>query len=126
MLTVLAATLGRVPTSVMRAKFGGAVGLLADVVRDAREQTAAVKGAIGCLGTVLAAVDAANWAAAAPAWQLLLSFTTDARPKVRRRAVSACVEILASAQFLPPLLAQQSEVLAQCELPRFVALMALL
>lgn len=125
MLTVLAAALARVPTAVMRAKLGGAAALLADVARESREQAPAVKGAIGCLGTVLAAADAAAWtaassagdgaAAAAPqaAWQLLLSFLCDARPKVRRRAVAACVEVLAAAQAAPPLLARQSDDLAQ-------------
>ena len=38
MLTVLAATLGRVPTSVMRAKLGGALQLLAQVAFRATEQ----------------------------------------------------------------------------------------
>jgi hypothetical protein len=38
MLTVLSTTMGRVPTGVMRAKFGAAVVLLSDVVGEAREQ----------------------------------------------------------------------------------------
>ncbi|GBF99810.1 hypothetical protein Rsub_12563 [Raphidocelis subcapitata] len=113
MLTVLSATLGRVPTPVLRAKFGAAVGLLSAAVADAREAAAAVKAAIGCLGTVLAAADAAGWAEAAPAWALLLGFLMDGRPKVRRRAAAAALEVLASAQRAPQLLAQESEALAQ-------------
>jgi ribosomal RNA-processing protein 12 len=65
---------------------------------------------------VLAAADAAGWPAAQTAWQLLLGFCTDARPKVRRRAVDAAVEVLAAAQAAPQLLAQESEALAQREL----------
>lgn len=114
MLTVLAATLGRVPNAVMRAKLSGAAGLLAQVVSEGREQTPAVKGAIQCLGTVLSAAEPATWAeAAAPAWQLLLGFLTDTRPKVRRRAVASCLEVLAAAQPSQQLLGQQSEALAQ-------------
>lgn len=45
MLTVLSATLGRVPTAVMRAKFGGAVQLLSQVVRESKEQVRQLLGA---------------------------------------------------------------------------------
>lgn len=38
MLTVLAATLGRVPTSVMRSKLAGAAQLLAQVAAEAKDQ----------------------------------------------------------------------------------------
>jgi hypothetical protein len=73
------------------------------------------KGGLQCLGAVLSAADPASWAAAAPAWQLLLGFLTDARPKVRRRAVASAVEVLAAAQAAPQLLALQSEAVAQRE-----------
>ena len=73
------------------------------------------KGAIQCLGAVLSAAQPDAWAAAAPAWQLLLGFLTDARPKVRRRAVSSCLEVLAAAQASPQLLALESDALAQRE-----------
>jgi hypothetical protein len=46
-------------------------------------QAPAAKAGLGCLGTVLAAVEPGAWPAAAPGFQLLLSFLTDARPKVR-------------------------------------------
>ncbi|KIY94702.1 hypothetical protein MNEG_13261 [Monoraphidium neglectum] len=113
MLTVLAATLGRVPTSVMRAKLAAALQVLSSVVEAARDQAPVVKGAIQCLGTVLAAAEPGSWAAAAPAWQLLLGFLTDGRPKVRRRAVASCLEVLAAAQTSPQLLGLESEALAQ-------------
>lgn len=47
-------------------------------------QAAAAKAGLMCLGQVLAAVEPGAWPAAAPGFQLLLSFLTDARPKVRQ------------------------------------------
>jgi hypothetical protein len=54
------------------------------------------KAALQCLGQVLSALDPSNWAAALAPFSLLLSFSTDARPKVRRRAQTSLVEVLAS------------------------------
>jgi hypothetical protein len=50
MLTVLSAAMARAPGGVMRAKFGGAAALLADVVQDAREQVRARRGAAAGAG----------------------------------------------------------------------------
>jgi hypothetical protein len=45
-------------------------------------QAPAAKAGLMCLGQVLAAVEPGAWPAAAPGFQLLISFLTDARPKV--------------------------------------------
>jgi hypothetical protein len=45
-------------------------------------QAPAAKAGLMCLGQVLAAVEPGAWPAAAPGFQLMISFLTDARPKV--------------------------------------------
>ena len=42
MLSVLAATLGRVPTSVLRSKFAGAAALLGQIVQETQQQVRSV------------------------------------------------------------------------------------
>jgi hypothetical protein len=75
------------------------------------KQAPTVKAAMQCLGQLLAAMDPTNWPAAAAPWALLLSFLTDARPKVRKRAAASAEEVLAALQGTPAL-APASEALA--------------
>eukprot|EP00775_Hariotina_reticulata_P011429 gene11429-11575_t len=82
MCTLLGVALSRVPNSVLRSKFVGSIQVLSRIVEKNRPQAAAVKAALHCLGQVLAAVEPGSWMAAAPAFVLLISFTTDSRPKV--------------------------------------------
>eukprot|EP00878_Enallax_costatus_P037784 GHUV01042780.1.p1 GENE.GHUV01042780.1~~GHUV01042780.1.p1 ORF type:complete len:156 (-),score=30.70 GHUV01042780.1:212-679(-) len=78
-------------------------------------QAPACKGALLCLGQVLAAVEPGAWHAAVPGFQLLLSFLTDARPKVRKRAQSSLTDILAALQNTHGTLASASEAVVACE-----------
>eukprot|EP00878_Enallax_costatus_P036532 GHUV01041032.1.p1 GENE.GHUV01041032.1~~GHUV01041032.1.p1 ORF type:complete len:246 (+),score=51.10 GHUV01041032.1:709-1446(+) len=115
MCTVLGVTLTRVPNSVLRAKFVSSVQLLGKVVAMHKQQAPACKGALLCLGQVLAAVEPGAWHAAVPGFQLLLSFLTDARPKVRKRAQSSLTDILAALQNTHGTLASASEAVVACE-----------
>ncbi|KAF8071289.1 uhpC [Scenedesmus sp. PABB004] len=117
MCTILGTALSRVPTGVLRAKFVGSVQLLCRVVGAQRGAAPAAKASLLCLGQVLAAAEPGAWHAAAPGWQLLLGFLTDARPKVRRRALASMSDVLAALQGSPASLAPASEaVVALCKL----------
>jgi len=72
-------------------------------------QAPACKAALQCLGQVLSAVEPGSWHAASVGFQLLLSFNTDARPKIRKRATSSVIDMLAAAQTCPGNLAAASE-----------------
>ncbi|WIA32410.1 hypothetical protein OEZ86_003236 [Tetradesmus obliquus] len=116
MCTLLGTALSRVPNGVLRSKFVGSVQLLGRLVEQHRQQAAAAKAGLMCLGQVLAAVEPGAWPAAAPGFQLLLSFLTDARPKVRKRAQSSVSEVLAALQGSPASLAAASEaIVAVCK-----------
>jgi hypothetical protein len=79
------------------------------------QQAPACKGALQCLGQVLAAVEPGAWPAASVSFQLLLSFVTDVRPKIRKRACSSVTDVLAAAQTCPTNLAAASEAVLACE-----------
>lgn len=55
------------------------------------------------------------WPAATSSFQLLLYFVTDARPKIRKRACSSVIDVLAAAQTCPANLAAASEAVLACE-----------
>jgi hypothetical protein len=64
----------------------------------AAAQGPVMKAALGCLGQVTAAADAAEWPAAVRPFGLLLRHSLDERPKVRRRAQEAAAQVLAAAR----------------------------
>ena len=63
-----------------------------------RLQASVIRAALPCLSHVLAALDPADWPSATQPFTLLLRFCIDARPKVRRRAQSGLVDVLAAVQ----------------------------
>jgi hypothetical protein len=78
-------------------------------------QAGACKGALQCLGQVLSAVEPGAWPAASLSFQQLLSFTLDARPKIRKRATSSVTDVLAAVQGCPANLAAASEAVLASE-----------
>lgn len=78
-------------------------------------QAPACKAALQCLGQVLSAVEPGSWHAASVGFQLLLSFITDARPKIRKRATSSVTDMLAAAQTCPGNLTAASEAVLTCK-----------
>ena len=77
-------------------------------------QAASLKGALSCLGTVVAALDPGNWPLAARPFQVLLAYVLDLRPKVRKRAQSSLQAVLAAIQATPAIGAASDSVL-KCE-----------
>ena len=61
-------------------------------------QASVAKAALACLSHVLAAVSPSDWPLASEPMMLLLRSCIDSRPKVRRRAQSGLVEVLAALQ----------------------------
>jgi hypothetical protein len=75
-------------------------------------QAAHAKAALLCLSQLLAALDPSAWLSAVPAFNQLLAFSMDARPKVRKRAAQGLVEVFAGLQHSPAL-GQASDLLAK-------------
>ena len=74
-------------------------------------QAGVVKAVLPCLASVLTAVDPANWPAAVRPFTALLQHCADPRPKVRRRAQTGLVDVLAALQRSPSLPDASSAVL---------------
>jgi len=66
-------------------------------------QAGVVKAVLPCLASVLTAVDPADWPSAVRPFGALLQRCADSRPKVRRRAQTGLVDVLASLQRSPAL-----------------------
>ncbi|GFR52360.1 hypothetical protein Agub_g14918 [Astrephomene gubernaculifera] len=115
MLTLLSLVLPRLPAHVLRSRFAGAAELVGALLAAHGAEAATAKAALGCLAQVLAAADPAAWLAAVPAFNQLLTFLTDARPKVRKRASGGLVEVLAGLQRSAALGAASELVLKACQ-----------
>ena len=61
-------------------------------------QATVVRPALGSLGQVTAAVEPVEWPSAARPFAQLLRYSLDGRPKVRKRAQAAVLNVLAAAQ----------------------------
>mmetsp|Transcript_19672 Transcript_19672/g.54892 ORF Transcript_19672/g.54892 Transcript_19672/m.54892 type:complete len:1497 (+) Transcript_19672:183-4673(+) len=112
MCHLLSMVLPRVQQGVLRSKFVGATSLLASLLEEHRQQAGAAKVAMQCVTHMLGCMHHDSWLAAAPAFGLLVSFLTDARPKVRKRAQACVVEVLAGLQASPALV-PASEAIAR-------------
>ena len=74
-------------------------------------QAATLRSALHCLGYITAAVNPTEWAPALRPFTLLLRYSTDARPKVRKRAQYGLVDVLAALQGSPALQGASDAVL---------------
>ncbi|KAJ9506030.1 hypothetical protein QJQ45_002495 [Haematococcus lacustris] len=112
--TLLGLVLPRVPNPVLRAKWVGASALITSVLKQHTAQAGVAKACIGVLAQLLAAMEpeASAWPSALPAVSALIAFCTDPRAKVRKRAQSGLVEVLAALQ-RAPLLPLVSEAVAR-------------
>ncbi|GIL82209.1 hypothetical protein Vretifemale_11129 [Volvox reticuliferus] len=115
MLTLLGVVMPRLPNHILRSRFASSATLVGGLLAAHAGEAATAKAALGCLAQVLAAADPTAWLAAVPAFNQLLNFTTDARPRVRKRAVEGLVETLAGLQRSPALGAASELVLKVCQ-----------
>lgn len=74
-------------------------------------QAGTLRSALHCLSYITAAVNPAEWAPALRPFTLLLRYSTDARPKVRKRAQYGLVDVLAALQGSPALQGASDAVL---------------
>lgn len=74
-------------------------------------QAGTLRSALHCLSYITAAVDPTEWAPALRPFTLLLRYSTDARPKVRKRAQYGLVDVLAALQGSPALQGASDAVL---------------
>lgn len=74
-------------------------------------QAGTLRAALACLSYITAAVNPTEWAPALRPFTLLLRYSTDARPKVRKRAQYSLVDVLAALQGTPALQGASDAVL---------------
>ena len=74
-------------------------------------QAGTLRSALHCLSYITAAVNPSEWAPALRPFTLLLRYSTDARPKVRKRAQYGLVDVLAALQGTPALQGASDAVL---------------
>nr|PNR59348.1 hypothetical protein PHYPA_002139 [Physcomitrium patens] len=96
--TFLAMVLHKVPASVLRSKGDAALKLLVGLLTASSENASTVKAVLSCLEIVICGADTSNWHMVAPAFNYLLRFCTDQRPKVRKRAQLCMIGVLSSLQ----------------------------
>lgn len=80
--TFLAMVLPKTPAPVLRSKGDAALVLLVNMLGKDAGNAGTVKAALSCLENVIRGVDKSNWLTVAPAFNLLLQFCLDQRPKV--------------------------------------------
>lgn len=116
MCRVMAAVLDRVPNGVLRLRFTSASKLLVSVLETRGSDGALARAVLPCLCQVLAALNPADWPAAARPFALVLDTCLDARPKLRKKAQAGLVDVLACLQTAPVALLPASEaVLKVCQ-----------
>ncbi|KAL0054199.1 hypothetical protein WJX82_005285 [Trebouxia sp. C0006] len=116
MCTVLASVLGRVPAQILRSRFNASVQIMQSIVEQNDQQAGTLRAALACLSYITAAVNPTEWAPALRPFTLLLRYSTDARPKVRKRAQYSLVDVLAALQGTPALQGASDAVLKVCEI----------
>lgn len=101
--TFLAMVLKKTPASVVRSKGAAALKLLVGLLATDAESASTLKAALSCVELLIRAVDTSNFLTVAPAFNSLLRFCLDQRPKVRKRAQLCMTEVLSSLQGKPAL-----------------------
>lgn len=96
--TFLAMVLNKTPAAVVRSKGDAMLKLFVVVLTDYAESANTVKAALSCLEIVIRGADTSNWLMVAPAFNCLLRYCLDQRPKVRKRAQLCMTEVLSSLQ----------------------------
>ncbi|KAK9818389.1 hypothetical protein WJX72_011834 [[Myrmecia] bisecta] len=115
MCTLLGMVLSRVPDAVLRSKFAPSSQIMCTICEQQHEEAATLKAALHCLSQITAALDPHDWPAAARPFTTLLSFCTDSRPKVRKRAQSGLVDVLAAIQSTPALAQASDAIVRVCQ-----------
>ena len=106
-----------VPAALLRAKFNRIVSTFILLKQDARDNAPVLRSCIGCMESFLLAQDTTGWSqlyiqdSPRQTVQLILEFTLDERPKVRRRAQEALTNIL---NHPPPAPVLDHPVAGQC------------
>lgn len=101
MCTILGVTLARVPNATLQSKFVGCTKILGGIMASYSDNGPLYKSALGCLCQVVAAMDPANWPAAAGPFALVLRSITDPRPKARKRGQQGLSDILVAIRNTP-------------------------
>lgn len=109
MCNLLSAILGRVPTSILRSRAVQTGQVLVSVIEHSGTKGAVAKAGVPCLCQLLAAMGPTDWPALSRGFGIIITTCLDHQPKLRKKAQSGLVDILAALQTVPTALAPASE-----------------
>ncbi|KAI5064175.1 hypothetical protein GOP47_0020845 [Adiantum capillus-veneris] len=92
--TFLAITLPKISPPVVRSKSSPCLMLLITIISSGKLSSGGLKPAFNCVVAFLEAADTADWLGIAPAFNILLNYCSDQRPKVRKRAHECSADAL--------------------------------
>ncbi|GLJ21439.1 hypothetical protein SUGI_0394870 [Cryptomeria japonica] len=100
----LAMVLPKVSSAVIKSKWRSSINTLVKLLKNSSCVSAgAARAGMKCIASLLSVADTSNWPVIAPAYGILLNYSTDRRPKVRGCAHLCLEDVLRSYQGLPVL-----------------------
>jgi ribosomal RNA-processing protein 12 len=109
MCNLLSAILGRVPTSILRSRAVQAGQVLVTVIENSGTKGPVAKAGVPCLCQLLAAMGPTDWPPLSRGFGIIITTCLDHQPKLRKKAQSGLVDILAALQTVPTALTPASE-----------------
>ncbi|MCO5571960.1 hypothetical protein L7F22_025711 [Adiantum nelumboides] len=96
--TFLGITMPKITPAVIRSKSSPGLTLLVTIIRSGKLSSGGLKPAFNCIVAFLQAADVSDWLSIAPAFNILLNYCLDQRPKVRKRAHECTADALRRCQ----------------------------
>lgn len=109
MCNLLAAVMLRVPTNVLRSRTVAVAKIMIQLLETRDTPASVSRAALPCLSQALAAMGQGDWPALSRGFAIILTACLDSQPKIRKKAQSGLVDILASLQLMPQLLQTASD-----------------
>eukprot|EP01018_Ginkgo_biloba_P036851 Gb_09813 [translate_table: standard] len=96
--TFLSIVLTKMPSSVLSSKATEALNVLVGLHGEEGLGAGTIKATMKCMACLLTAADSSNWGPIAPSFKMLLNYSIDKRPKVRRCGQLCLEQVLRSFQ----------------------------
>lgn len=111
MCLLLSIVLSRVPRRILESRSTHSIKIITSIMEAAHRKEPVFKHALPCLSHFLAAMGPGDWPGASRGFAVVLTACLDQQPRVRKRAHSSLVDIFASLQGVPPVLAEASNAM---------------
>ena len=113
-LYLLAQAMSKMARAAVSMKATRGIAIVTDILRsrskDEQPNAQVLKNAVGCLSDLVCCHDTKRFATVAPSFATLVKYSTDPKPKVRKRACAGLSEAFASFQGSPALLTASEQI----------------